>query len=462
MLFGGVKITAKILFILPIDREFFTMSVFPLGLGYIISVLKDKDYEINILDLNVKRDINELHNRLNKNKYDYIGISSIITQYNKVKNIIKVIRQYDSDVRIILGGSGPSSHPSLYLNNTSTDIVCIGECEKTIVELLDILEKKGNLNSCKGIAYKKDGDVIFTSDRGFIENLDDLPFPAYDFFDTTKNYIEDFLFKFDKNNGINIITSRGCVGRCTYCYRTCGDKIRYRSPDNIIKELRFLKNNYDVQHFHFLDDTFLSKNTDRFFKLLDLVKKEGVTWSCNSRVNYIKPNILEKMKDSGCINIAYGIESGSQKILNEMRKGVKVETAANAVNWTREAGIDYKGYFIIGMPSETAETVYETVDFCKKNLVGGELFFATPMPSTPLYDFAIKNKLISDEDTYMETIGEVRNFVINLTKMDNDTLFDLKERAEKEIQDYLIAHGVKFRIGTREDPRKSVEKLPVF
>lgn len=449
----------KILLICPVDREFLPPSVFPLGCGYIASILREKGYDVKVLDLNGAREPGLLDQELNGNKYDCIGISSMITQYKRVKDIVKTIRLYDPFVRILLGGSGPSSHPTLYLNNISADIVCIGEGERTIIDLLNILEDSRELEQCKGIAYKDGSEVIMTPPRGFIEDLDSILFPAWDLFETTQRYIDNCLFKFDRKNGINVMISRGCSGRCTYCFRNCGNRIRYRSPENVLGEIRLLRNTYNVEHFHFIDDTFLSKNIEGISKLLSLLRSEDVTWSCNTRVNYVNIDILQEMKRAGCIHIAYGIESGSQKILNEMKKGVKVNQASNALKWTRKAGIDCKGYFMIGMPSETEETINETVRFCKENLVGGELFFATPFPGTPLYRYAIENNLIKNEDLYNEIAGEIRDFVINLTQMDNETLFTLKENAEKEMQAHLEAHGIDVRIGIRKDPRESAQNI---
>jgi len=452
----------KILLISPVDREFLPPSLFPLGLGYIASVLSENRHEVRILDLNGARDPSLLDQELRSNNYDCIGISSMITQYKRVKEIINTIRLYHPFTEILLGGSGPSSHPALYLDNTSADIVCVGEGEKTISSLLDILQYKGELAHCEGIAYKQDEQVIVAPPRDFIEDLDSIPFPAWDLFENTDKYVDDCLFKFHRKNGFNIITSRGCSGRCTYCFRNCGNKIRYRSPDNVLEEIRFLRNKYDVEHFHFIDDTFLSKNLGRVLKLLSLLRKENITWSCNDRVNYVNMEILQEMKQAGCIHIAYGIESGSQMILNEMKKGVRVNQAAKALELTRKVGIDCQGYFMIGMPSETEETINETVHFCKENLVGGEFFFATPFPGTPLYRYAVENSLIKNEDLYNEVAGEVRDFVINLTQMDNETLFTLKENAEKEIQTYLKAHGVDVQIGVRKNPRESAKTIPYF
>jgi radical SAM superfamily enzyme YgiQ (UPF0313 family) len=139
-----------------------------------------------------------------------------------------------------------------------------------------------------------------------------------------------------------------------------------------------------------------------------------------------------------------------------------VEQAANAIKWTRDAGIALTAYFMIGMPPETAGTIRETVEFCKTHLVGGEFFFATPFPGSDLYRYAVEKKLINNEDLYLEYAGEVRNFVINLTSMNNAELFTLKERAEEEIKAHLSGHNITVKSSIRNNPRETAASLPEF
>ncbi len=452
----------KVLLVCPVDREFMPPSVFPLGMGYIASVLSKAGHDLKILDLNGTRAPESLDNELSTSKYDCIGISSMITQYKRVKELVKSIRTYDTQVKIVLGGPGPSSHPALYLQNSRADVVCRGEGEYTILNLLRAFENGDALDSCKGISFKRDATIVETAHQEFVEDLDTIAFPAWKLFETTQIYVDNCLFKFHRKNGINIMTSRGCSGRCTYCFRNCGNKIRFRSTENILQEIQYLKEHYNVEHFHFIDDTVLSSNNERITKLMAMLKSEDITWSCNARVNFVNQDVLRMMKGAGCIHIAYGVESGSQRILNEMKKGVKVEWASNAIRWTREAGIDCKAYFMMGMPGETEETIAETVVFCKENLVGGEFFFTTPFPGTPLYTYAIENEIIKNEDLYNEIAGEVRDFLVNLTQIDNETLFVLKEKAEDEIQEHLKSHGIDVKLGIRQDPRESIKSLPNF
>lgn len=456
----------KILLVNPVDREFMPPCMFPLGLGYVAASLRNAGHEIYVLDLNGNRDDGffELRKLLTKTSFDLICITSIITQYKKVKHLGKFVKSLSPDVPLVIGGAGPTSVPLLYLKNTSADIVCIGEGEYTMKEIADCIEKDSPLDKCAGIAFKNEfNEINFIQERDHIVDINTNPMPAWDLFRYSDLYMENFLFKFDKKRGMSILSTRGCPGHCTYCMCNFGHKLRMRSPENVCKEIEALISLYNVEHIHFIDDTFIT-TSKRVIALCDAFKKQfpGITWSANARANLVNPDILKYMAESGCISIAYGIESGSPKILKEMKKGVSVEQANNVIEWTREAGINLVTYFMIGLPGETPETIRETVEFCKKNKVGGEFFFATPFPDTELYQYAIDNHIINDEDLYLEYAGEVRDFLVNLTNMSNEQLFTLKEKAEDEIQQHLKKYNIVIKPSIRRDPREVAALLPKF
>lgn len=454
----------KILLINPIDREFMPPSIFPLGLGYIAAVLKKAGHFVRILDLNGHRLLNSvIVSELNKQKFDLVGISGMITQYKKIKEITRTVRKIDPNVPVILGGSGPTSTPEIFLKYIDCDLVCLGEGEKTTIDIIDYLKGIIPIEKCDGIAFKKNGKLIYTQKRKQIKNLDSIPFPAWELFDAMETYINNFLFRFESPNGMNVMASRGCPGHCSYCLCNFGHRVRVRSAENILDEIKLLIENYGIRHIHFLDDTFGVFRKQAKELCTHMIKEKlGITWSANCRVNLVDRGILDLMAKSGCVFVAYGIESASSKILKEMKKGFNKIHAENAIKWAREVGINCRAYFMIGMPSEDRESIWETVEFCKKNLVGGEFFFTTPFPKTELYQWSRERNLIRNEDIYFETACEVRDFVINLTQLENEELFELKETAEKEIQEHLKKHGIEVKVGIRKDPRDAVKSLPKF
>lgn len=456
----------KILLVYPLIREFMVPSMPPLGLAYIAASLREAGHDIKVVDLNGDRGngVSYLMNLLSNESFGMIGISSIITQYKRVKELGKLIKSVVPHTPLIFGGPGPTSIPELYLKNCSADIVCMGEGEEAVKEIADYIQNKMSLESCKGIIFKKqDGSYVNTGKRSQIKDINTIKFPAWEMFYTIKVYLENYLFKHGRKKGMSILSTRGCPGECNYCMCNFGRMLRMRTAENIFSEIETLVRNYDIEHVHFIDDTFIT-TVKRVREISDFFKNEfrSLTWSANVRVNFVKPEVLKIMADSNCVSLAYGIESGSPTVLDYMKKGFTAEQASNAIKWTREAGISMTTYFMIGMPCETKETVRETTDFCKQNLVGGEFFFVTPIPGAELYEYAKENKIINDEDVYMEHVGEVRDFLVNLTNMSNEELFDLKEQAEHEIREHLKKYNIMVKESIRKNPREVICSLPRF
>ena len=456
----------KILLVYPLIREFMAPLMPPLGLAYIAASLKEAGHEIKVVDLNGDRGngLSYLTNLLSNESFGMIGVSSIITQYKRVKELGRLVKSMAPHTPLVFGGPGPTSIPELYLKNCYADVVCVGEGEETIKEIAFHIQNNLQLELCKGIVFKKnDGSCITTGKRAQILNINTIKFPDWETFYTINTYLENYLFKQGRNKGMSILSTRGCPGECNYCMCNFGRMLRMRTAENIFREIETLVRNYNIEHIHFIDDTFIT-TSKRIKEISNFFKNEFkfLTWSANVRVNFIKPDVLKIMADSNCVSLAYGIESGSPAVLKYMKKGFTTEQASNAIKWTREAGILLTTYFMIGMPCETYETVRETIDFCKENLVGGEFFFVTPIPGAELYEYAKENKIINDEDVYMEHVGEVRDFLVNLTNMSNEELFAIKENAELEIKEHLGRHNITVKQSVRKNPRELVHSLPKF
>ena len=456
----------KILLVYPLDRDFMPPSMPPMGLAYIASTLDKAGHQVSVLDLNADRDngVAPLKDILLRESFGMIGISSIITQFKRVKELGKLIKSLPQNTPLVMGGPGPTSIPELYIKNCSADVVCIGEGEETITELVSLLRENKPLALCKGIAYSdQNGNIIQTDKRAPIVDIDGIALPLWKKFKFMELYTENFLFRNGKNRGMSILSARGCPGHCNYCMCNFGRSLRLRSTESIFLELRHLVEDYAIKQLHFIDYTFVSSKK-RVAEICHNFNEKfnGISWSANVRPDLVTPENLKQMGQAGCVSLAYGIESASQKILECIKKGISVKQAADAIRCTRDAGISLTCYFIIGMPAETPETVWETVDFCKENLVGGEFFFATPFPGTELYRYARENKIINDEELYLEHVGEVRDFLVNLTRMSNEELFKLKEEAEAEIKLHLAKYNIFVKPSIRKDPREASLVLPRF
>lgn len=445
----------KILLINPPVREWAKPNVFPLGLGYIAAVLLQEGYDVEALDINAFRyQKTEVKEKIKNAVFDIVGIGGIITTYKYIKWLVQVIKKYHPDKKIIVGGSVASSISEIMLLQNPVDIICSGEGEVTIKDLIMCLEQGGDISKVKGIWYKDSSNKIHQNElREPIKNIDSIPLPAWDKF-PMDIYLKNPIGAVNKNKWIdgaseeaaslsmNIFASRGCPYRCIYCYHDfMGQRYRHRSAENILEEIKILYSKYKVPYFHFIDDEFV---IDKEFVLnfCCLIKsfsqdvKQKITWGCSGRVNLMTEDLIAKMVEAGCILIGYGIESGSQKMLDFIKKGVTVEQAKNAIKLTKK----YLGWadcsFMIGYPGETKETIQETIDFCKELELAPEvIFFLTPYPGTELYQLALKQGKIKDEEAYILGLGEQgENIRANFTGFGDKELYDMQVSLIRELK----------------------------
>ncbi len=441
----------KVLLINPPIREWARPNVLPLGLAYLASVLRDESHEVEVLDMNAYRWTPEVvEKKIRDADFDVAGIGAIVTVYKYVKWLVGVLKKHHPAKKVVVGGSVGTSIPHILLDKTETDIACIGEGERTVVELLKALEANEDLSGVDGIWYRDEGGkIVKTGARVPIEDLDKVPLPAWDLF-PMDIYLKNPVGAPNRNKWIdggaenesvlsmNLSATRGCPYKCIYCYHDfMGQKYRHRSPKNIIAEMRVLYDKYSVRYFHFVDDEFcLKKNF--VFEFCKAVKEEfdrDVTWGCSGRVNLMTEEMIAAMANAGCVLIGYGIESGSQRMLDVMRKRVTVEQAKEAIRLT----VKHMGWadcsFMIGTPGEDRETIRETVDFCKElDLTPEVIFFATPYPCTELYDLAMAQGKIKDEEQYILSLGEQgEQVMVNFTEFSNEELVSIQEEMIREL-----------------------------
>lgn len=242
----------------------------------------------------------------------------------------------------------------------------------------------------KGLVWRHGEEVLVNPDRPFIANLDDLPMPMHHLLP-----LEKYLMPLIKGPFTFIVTSRGCPAGCTYCIKhvSYGPTMRLRSPDKLIEEIRLL-GQLGVHNIHMYADLF-TVNRDQVVGLCQGLIREGIKirWTCNSRVDFVDQEMLRLMAQSGCYYIAWGLESGNKEILSHARKGVDPDRAVQSLRWSREAGIKNWGYFIIGLPGETEETIQQTIAFSKSLPLDIALFhIAAPYPGTPFFHEVVRNK----------------------------------------------------------------------
>ncbi|MBU1169595.1 MAG: B12-binding domain-containing radical SAM protein [Proteobacteria bacterium] len=417
----------------------------PYGLAVIAAVLRDHGHSVTIYDINAHRHGNhEIIDHLKNLQWDVAGISGLITTYTFQKWLISELKRICPQAPVISGGGLATTSYELLFRNSPMDMAVIGEGEATMLALLHALEQGSSLETIDGIAFRQGNGICLTPQRANIDNLDSLSFPAWDLLpmdiylknpiwgDVASNssgFRKDIVI----TRSMNIISSRGCPFSCNYCYHLFGkSSYRYRSAQNIIDEMDILVERYDVDFVGFVDDNMMaSEKRLREFCVLLKKKPWKVLWGCHGRVTSAMPEILELMAEAGCVWIGYGIESGSESMLNAMNKKADVTAARTAVVNTRKAGIYPNTTFIFGYPGETIETIQETIDFKKSLDITCGSFFATPYPGTELYSAC--RSFIRDEAAYIESLGDATDYCINLTSFDEQTLFRLKHA-----QDNLI------------------------
>ena len=387
----------------------------PVGLAYIAAVLKEKTYsDIQVVDTTFhERSRYDIIKSLLHKRYDLVGISCMTTMVTDGLEIAEAIKGAYPETKIIFGGPHPTVMPDQTLASSCVDAVCIGEGEYTFLE---IVNKKGYFENIAGIYYKDaGGNIIRNSPREHIGNLDEIPFPALEEIPMNKYF--QYWFQLDsvaRNlKGLNIITSRGCPYRCSFCQPTLdrlfGSKIRKRSSANIIDEIKHWKQEYGINAVMFLDDTLIIDK--RWInETCDLLIREGVPviWGCNVRANLVEHDLLAKMKKAGLRKVNMGIESGSQRVLDEVyNKRITLAQVKKAVSVFKAMALKVLGFFMIGAPTETEEEINKTIRFAKHLGIDEATFsITTPLPGTYLYDRTKEHIIgsISDLDYYSKSI----------------------------------------------------------
>lgn len=447
--FNSISSKPRILIVSPPYR--LSQASMPLGLAYITAVFLQKGHPVEVIDMDVCNYTMEEYTRcLREKKYDVLCTGGMITAWNFFKFTCEYVKQIKPHVKVVVGGGVISSTPRSFISAAPADVGVIGEGEDRILELMEAFEGNKKLSEIGDIVYREGDKVVQNPGGKDIENLDEIPFPAWDLFNVDRTYA-----RFPSHHSIlkakrqlSIVTTRGCPYQCTFCYTE--KLVRQRSIDNIMLELEELKRRYKIGHVTIADDLFVVRRnrTIEFCEAM-IKRKMNITWSATGRCNLVDREFLRLMKAAGCEFLGLGIESGSMKVLKAIKKSQTPEQIVQAVRSVKEAGITPGGTFILGLPPETPETVQETVGIYKRinayRTHVNKFFFATPYPGTALYNEMVARGKIKDQIAYFEEIsrrGDAVDFVINCTEaLKDEELVALKARVEKEVfADFLRKH----------------------
>lgn len=392
--------TTKVLLINPPPRQkkrFENFIIPPIGLSYVAGALKKEGIDVDILDANaLQMTWEELEEDLkSRGTIDVIGVTGMTPTIDRTYKTAKIARKYCK--HLILGGP----HGTIQTDNTfrdcpEIDIIVLNEGEITTPILIKKLENNESINNVLGIAYKKDGKIVRTPQRELIKDLDGLASPARELLPMDK-----YRYPIGKHKKVDvIITSRGCPYGCIFCNKSMfGNMWRARSSKNVVDEIENVYRNYNVKSFIFYDDLFVvnkARAMDICQGIID--RKLKIDWKCECRVNLVDKELLAKMKEAGCVLISYGVESGNQKSLDFLNKGITPEQIRTAFKLTKEVGIEKMAYLIIGIPGETKEDAMKTISLAEEiDADYVQISVLTPMENTPLFDLADKKGWIAQK-----------------------------------------------------------------
>lgn len=391
----------------------------PLGLLYIASLLEQNNINVKIIDsfaLNLK--FEEIEREIIRYKPDIVGITSTTTTFSEVVLISNLVKKNFPSSIIIVGGPHVTAIPEEILrNNRNIDIAVRGEGEFTFLKIL----KKNAINNIEGISFRKGEEIVNNLPAQLIEDINFLPYPLRHLLNI-ENYRTSSKFP-SKKPFTTVLTSRGCPFKCTFCAAPIifGYKVRKRTPENVILELEEIVNRYKIKEIAFVDDT-LTFDHKRLTEICSILKEMKLIWICSATVNTVNEDILKFMSRTGCKAIEFGIESGSERILNNIKKDITLKQAIDAVKWAKKSGILVSTTFIIGHLEEDKTSLEETLKFIKyidSDIL--HLSLLTPYPGTEVYNKAkVENRLLRNFEEYISP--KYTNPVIKLDSITSEEL----------------------------------------
>ena len=414
-------------------------NVFPLGAGYISAMLRNEHVEVETFSMDVFHFTNDdLTEKLKLNSYDMVLLGFMAPRFRRtVRSLCHTIRDnIGESAWLILGGHGPSAIPEYIIEETRADIVCIGEADQTIVDLVkckrnEVLGSslKFPLEDVLGIVYKVDGKIVSNHRRPRNIDLDSLPFPAWDLF-PMQSYLENLKFA---GMGVNdrafpIISSRGCTNRCTFCFRL-ESGIRSRSVENVLEEMIALHEYYNVNYYYFADELAVFSKK-RVLQLTEGIQQKlpNIHYRMDCRVTVFDEDIAKALKKSGCVFLNIGFESTSQEVLDQMHKKVTVEQNIGAAEIANKYGIGIGINVIWGMPGDNEKTLRENAEFIKKYNQYDQIRTirpVTPYPGSSLYNLAISQNKLKGPQDFFDKFKNSDRYMVNFMGMPEDKIYEL-------------------------------------
>src|SRR3989338_7474378 len=400
--------------------------VFPLGVAYVSSSMKKAGFNVFTLNLNHKEgDVFEIIKKtIEKNNIHVVATGGLSPQYHLVKNVIESAKKVNNNIITIVGGGIITADCETAMKALEfADYGVIGEGEETMCELCRILENNGDLSVCDGLIYKEREGFKVTNPRKDIADVNGIPWPDYEGFDTDK-YLEVPPAGFaglNQKRMICMLGSRSCPFQCTFCCHTLGKKYRRRSLDDFFGELDYLISRYKIDYISLADEVF-APDFENAKKFCDRIKQYNIHWYADFRVDLVKPELLPILKESGLDVMFFGLESADNRILKSMRKGITIEQTERILKMVYDAGIAGYGCFIFGDIEETFETALNTLNWWRAHKEYGiHLTLIKPFPGSFIYRYACEKGIIKDPIQYLKD-GCPQ---VNISKLNNEEFAEI-------------------------------------
>jgi len=362
----------------------------PMGLCYVAAMLEKYGFEVQIIDQYAYRlDNKQLLDRIDSINPDVVGFSCLTPAFPNVEEICKEIRLFKKSPKIMLGNLHPTLFAEEILRKNIADVIVRGEGEYTTLELLSAIRSGRDFSGIDGVSYRSGNLSLHNKDREPINCLDDLPYPAWHLLDW-KYYVTAPMIGL-KEPAVPIQASRGCTFKCVFCAQNIIHKgFRTRSIDRVIDEIEYIYRNFKINNFVFCDSFFPSTDEigyDFCDKIINRNFHTKIRWITEMRTNQATDRLLERMKQAGLYLILFGFESGSQRMLNSIKKSSTIKAAENSMKAAKKYGILTTGLFMVGMPDETIEDCRQTIQFAKRLDCDVVKFnIVIPYPGTSLYE----------------------------------------------------------------------------
>ncbi len=372
------------------DMKHFGAVSEPLGIAYVAGYLESKQIPVRIVDAPAEgMAMDGVVGNIGCHNDTLVGITMLTPGFGVVKNLCARLKKKYPDIVIVLGGPHCTALPERTLDEIpDADIVCFGEGEITMAKIAQNRDA-GYYPGIQGICYRHKEKTVKNDPRPFIKELDFIPQPARHLLPMGKYHLTASRVS-GSSFCPTIIVARGCPFACTYCSHTFGKKLRTHSIQRILSEIRSLIEMYDIDQLNIEADT-LTANKKFLKALCDGLIESGISkrvkWTCESRVDTVDPETLTLMQRAGCWQISYGVETGSSRLLKQINKSVTLEQVEAAFEDTKRAGISIRGFFMLGLPTETRAESMATINFARKlDPLWAQFTITIPYPGTPMFE----------------------------------------------------------------------------